>query len=392
MSRLLIISFDSVPDSEWGALCAYPNICAFASSASVTRGVRSVFLSNTYPVHCSVATGKPPREHGIISNTEGFPKRHPIWYTNASEIKCKTLWQAARAAGLSVASVLWPCAAGAKEIRYNVPEIPPMPGKNKYLANLAAGSKLLQLRLAARYAGLLDGVKQPALDNFVTSCADFILRRYKPDLTLVHLTAYDSLCHIHGRNGESLKPAFESLDNSLKRLLDAAQPGTSVIIFSDHSQLDVHTVLTPNDILVEMGLLKRLPRESGYGDLFTPGGCYIECCGGSAFFRAAGLSQKKISVVRNAISEMPGFNRLLTSDELYESGHTDAAFGFCVLPGYTTEAYAVNYRGNHGYPLDAPDYEVFYAVKGAGFAEGETRGGSLLDIAQIAARVLNIQM
>ena len=388
MKKLLMISFDAVPSSEWQRLSAYPNVKNFEKTACVTLDVQSVFLSNTYPVHCSVVTGRLPFQHGVISNTEPFPRKHPRWVTNASAIKARTLWQAAKEAGLSVASFLWPCTGHSPHIRWNVPELPPVPGQNQILANLAAGSKFLQADLMLRYGKLLDGTEQPALDHFVTACAADTLRRKQPDLVLVHLTGYDLFCHKAGRDSPKLDLALAALDENLGRLLEAAGADYTTIIFSDHSQVTVHTVLTPNELLVEMGFLEKA--EAGY----TAGryGCFIECCGGSAFFHAGILPEAEITRVREKLAVSEGFGRFLRPEEMKECGRPDLAFGYGLAAGYMTDNVKSVYQGNHGYPLDMPDYRVFYAVKGDDFTPGETRyGGSLLDIAPLAAKILKMK-
>ncbi|MDR2514940.1 MAG: ectonucleotide pyrophosphatase/phosphodiesterase [Christensenellaceae bacterium] len=390
MSKLLMVSFDAVPSDEWAGLCAHPNIAAFAARARVTLDVQSVFPTNTYPVHCSVITGRQPCDHGVIGNTEPFPKRHPRWVTDAAAIRSKTLWQAAREQGLTVASVLWPCTGFAREIRWNVPELPPRPGQNQLLANLRAGSKLLQAGLFLKYGKMLKGVDQPGLDAFVTACAADLLRRKNPDLTLVHLTAYDTLCHRYGRGAAELSTAFEALDQNLGILLKAAGPDVGVIVFSDHAQLNVHSARTPNDLLVELGLLNRGETEN---EPYAPGafGCFIECCGGSAFFHAGSLSGGKIALVREKIAASDGFLRFLTEEELRSSGRGDLAFGYGLREGYIAEASPEAHKGNHGYPLDMPDYTVFYAAMGDGLTPGERgSGGSLLGIAPLAAQMLGI--
>jgi predicted AlkP superfamily pyrophosphatase or phosphodiesterase len=386
---MLIISFDAVGDTEFDRLLPYPAFSAFTKQASVFRGVSSVFVSNTYPIHTSVATGATPDVHGIISNVEAFPSPSPIWYTNENNIRVKTLWQAAAEKGITIAAVLWPVTAHSKTIAYNVPEVMARPGKSQLMTSLAAGSKWLQLKLFLRHRRLLSGVNQPQLDNFSTACMADILRKYKPGLALVHLTAYDTICHHYGRDSAELEEAFQSLDGHLATLLDAAGNDRDVIIFSDHAQLNVHTELRPNDDLARLGYLYR------EGDAYSPGesGCYMECCGGAAFFHAGTLLADRIMEIHDSFAKSEGFRRFLTDGEIKASGYTSAAFGFCPLEGYSYAEGAYTHKANHGYPLDMPGYEVFYLVRGCGLNAGSvTQGGSLLDIAPLVTRRLGLDM
>jgi hypothetical protein len=219
---MLIISFDSVGDSEFARLAEYPAFSAFHGQSAVFRAVSSLFLSNTYPVHTSVATGVAPGEHGVLSNTEPFPSRHPVWNSREAGIRAQTLWQAAAKHGVDTAAVFWPVTAYSKTIRYNIPEVLARPGKSQLITSLRAGSARLQLKLFLRHRALLDGIRQPNLDNFATACMADILREHRPGLALIHLTAYDALCHEHGKDSGALETAFEALDRNLGILLEAA--------------------------------------------------------------------------------------------------------------------------------------------------------------------------
>ena len=383
-TRLLIISFDALGDRVFDRIAAMPNTAAFLRDAALVRDVSSIFLTNTYPIHASVVTGLPQGEHGLISNTSAFPERYPEWRCRASHIKKKTLWQAAAEKGLSVAAVLWPATGGAREIKWNIPEMVPRPGDNQLLLNLKNGSKPTQLRLWLRYRHLLEGIAQPARDRFAAACMADILRRRRPGLALMHFTAYDGLCHQYGEDFRLLDKALGIMDEELGRLLEAAGEETAVILFSDHAQLSVEHTVLPNDILVDMGLLTR--DETG---AYRPGarGCFIECCGGAAFLHPGTL--ENIDSLRRELEKSPGFGRWLREDELRACGRGELPAGFCPLPGCQYEACDTGEKGQHGYPVDYEGYKVFYAVRAPSVRRGRRlKGGSLLDLAPLALRLL----
>jgi len=382
---MLIISFDSIGDSEFERLMLYPVFNAFSKQCAVYRDVSTVFLSNTYPVHTSVATGVLPNVHGITSNTEAFPSPNPVWNCNEKMIRAKTIWQMASQKKIKTAAVLWPVTAYSKTIRYNIPEVIPRPGKSQIWTSLKAGNPLLQLKMFFRHGKMLSGFKQPNLDNFSTACMTDILREKKCGLALIHLTAYDTLCHENGRNSAELETAFQALDKNLSALLDAAGDD-DVILFSDHSQVNIHTVVDPNITLSDKGLINFKDGK------YSPGenGCFFECCGGSAFFHSGKLKSDQIDEIRSITKKIEGFSRFLSSGELYESGLQYATFGFCAKTGFCYEITGSQKKGNHGFPLDIPDYSVFYMVRGCGLKPGSVNhGGSLLDITPLVFR--NIQ-
>lgn len=388
MNNLLIISYDAVGDHKFESLLKWPNFAKLASKSSIARGVSSVDLTNTYPVHTSVITGTPPESHGIISNKEPFPKKNAQWCYRASEIKAKTLWQAAYEKGLSVGSVLWPVTGGAKEIRWNIPEILTLPGESQIVQNLKYGSKIFQLVSFLRHHKLMNGIHQPELDKFSTACMVDLLQKKHPNLALMHLTAYDSLCHENGYDPSSLNKAMASLDESLGKLLAAISKEYNVLLFSDHSQLAVEHLILPNELLVECGYLKK-DTSGNYIDW----NCFFDCCGGCGFFYPGSLNDSDIKKIQEKIAEMPGFNRFLTDKEMKVCGRKELPFGFCAKPGWSIDVYHSNERANHGYPSNYDQYKVFFLCTGPSFAEkAKQNGGSLLDIAPLVAKVLNLNM
>ena len=383
---MLIISLDAVGDDEYERLMEQPVFSAFAGQASVHRGLSTIFVSNTYPIHASIVTGVTPAVHGLVSNTERFPAASPVWNDSEGCLRVKTLWQAAAESGLDTAAVFWPVTAFSKTIRYNIPEVLPRPGKSQIMTSLRAGSTGLQLRLFLRHRKLLKGISQPDRDNFATACMVDILHQmnkrqrtnHKPWLALMHLTAYDSICHYYGKDSAELPPVIKSLDRNLGLLLDAAGD-TDVIILTDHSQINVHTSVELNEILISKGLMSR-------GDGFYVGGesgCFFECCGGSAFFHAGSLPADKVGEVREAVGRTEGFGRFLSGTELSESGYGDVAFGLGAIPGYAFTALTEAHKAEHGYPTDTHGFSVFYMTRGFGLQPGAAQGGSLLDIAPL---------
>ena len=388
MSKLLIISFDAVGDKEFNRLLQLPNFAAMAGRAAIVRKVQSVFLSNTYPVHTSVVTGVEPVNHGLINNTDRAPIHHPRWWYDAKRIKAPTLWDAAAKKGLTVAAILWPVTGKAKAIKWNVPESLADYGKSQVMNNLRNGSKFMQLKLLVKYGQMIDGINQPRLDNFTTACAKDILINKNPDLTLVHFTAYDTLCHRHGLDSNEINTALEALDNNLGILLKTVGKDCNVIVFSDHAQLPAGKDILPNEMLVE-----KFDCTSKTADGFDMTKCYFECCGGSAFFRQYKLGDEEIEKIKEETAKLKGFNRFLTAEEMKVSGREGEAFGFCAEVGYAIHDFPTDEKGNHGYPLDYDNYDVFYMGSGPDFKVGaDEEGGSLLDIAPLACEILGVTM
>jgi len=320
-----------------------------------------VFVSNTYPIHTSISTGKVPGEHGLYTNTvpdyEGLDRR---WNYDSRLIQGETIWQYAKKQGLKVASSFWPVTAFDKSIDYHIPEAMAKEDESQLLLNLRAGSKLLQIKEFLRHRHFLNGIRQPNLDNFSRACMCDILRETDAQFAMMHLTCYDTLCHLHGKGSREADFALKHLDESLGMLAEAAGEDTKIIVFSDHSQLNVHTNLHLNDLLS-----------------LTPKG-YFQYAGGSAFFINEGLSENEVQTIKQRTLTLDGVARELTPDELTQSGYPKETtpFGVCGEVGYAFDRHG-HEVATHGYPVDYPAYGTFCAVNDP---SEEMQLSSILDI------------
>lgn len=382
--NLLIISLDAVPSDTLDSLASRPNMARIVRESVVHENVTTVFPSNTYPVHCSIVSGKPPAAHGVISNTEPCPKKHPKWVTDARAIQCPTIMSRASENGLSVATVMWPVTGHSRHINWNIPELMPMPGKNIILEQLKAGSVFTQLSAALRHRGKLKAIEQPYIDDFATAAMCDILRSRKPNLALVHLVCFDAYFHKYGRDEVKLNEAMDSLDAHVGELLGAAGDGYSVITLSDHGQCTITRSVTPNDILVDMALLTK--RVDEYFP--TDSECFIECLGGSAYLHAGSLDDGAIRAIKDEIARSEGFQRFTSNDEDVEAGRAHLAFGYVMAEGFSADAHESAHKGNHGYPTNLSHNKVFYTVRTDDTQPARVSGGSVLDISREAMLIL----
>jgi len=370
---VIVISFDAISDKVFEAMAAdsenYPNTAKFKREAYYKGGVKTVFVSNTYPVHATVSTGKLPKDHGVISNLMPAKKNgERPWAQMAKHIKAKTIWDAAKEKKLSTAAMLWPVTCGAK-IDWHIPEVHPEKGQNMLFRSLRYGSVFFQLAALLRYGGKLvkalkkvHSMGQPELDDFTTSACS-MLKKKKPDLMLVHLIAYDLICHSAGLNGKEMDIAKKAMDTNLGRLLENREKDT-VIVFSDHAQLDVNESINLYD---------------------RYGSAVFEQAGGSAFFTGS----------IQGLENQPWFGRYLTKEEMEESGYADKkVIGIAAKPGWIF-AEGGKYKGAHGYPADYENYNVFYCVRGKNFAPEHEQSwlkNRITDVTAIIAKELCLDM
>jgi hypothetical protein len=105
------------------------------------------------------------------------------------------------------------------------------------------------------------------------------------------------------------------------------------------------------------------------------------------------MTARQIDEFAAAIASAEGFARFLTAEELRTCGRPELPLGFAAKPGYAFHAKKGYEVANHGYPLDAPDYRVFYLLCGDSYQPGATAsGGDLLDVPPLAARELRLDM
>ena len=115
---LVVISIDGLQPDYVTAADSYrakiPNLRRFLKDGAFADGVEGVIPTVTYPSHTTLITGVWPAKHGILANTTFDPRRENKegWYWYAEDIRVPTLWDAAREAGMTTASIQWPVSVG----------------------------------------------------------------------------------------------------------------------------------------------------------------------------------------------------------------------------------------------------------------------------------------
>ena len=85
--KLLFVSFDAVGSDELTVLREMPNFKRIFAGGSIFPDLKTVFISNTYPVHSSIATGVVPGKHGVICNVMLQPDNPKPWWNYDSRIR-----------------------------------------------------------------------------------------------------------------------------------------------------------------------------------------------------------------------------------------------------------------------------------------------------------------
>lgn len=410
-NKMLVISLDAVGCKDLAVLETLPNFKRLLTSGAVCRHVKSVYPSLTYPAHVSIVTGKLPARHGIVNNLQFQPNReNPDWFWQRRFIRGTTLYDEARKAGLKTASLLWPV-TGRAGISCNLPEVwSNRPWENQLMASFLNGTPWYQWDLYKRYGHLLDGIRQPMLDNFVQASLLRTLSHYRPDLTMVHFTDVDTIRHEYGVDSKEAEEALKRHDMRLGEIFGLIErlgetKTTNIIVLGDHFQKNVNQVLYPNYYIVEKGWAKRK------GNRLVKWNVAAQTCDGACYIYLKNRKDKEglyqVALWLKEWKKRPGSGiRAVYSGKQAREKGADPRCSFmleaedgvyfkngCREP--LRKALKGNgvHRGAHGYNPDSPDYETFFLASGPDFQPGiQVSDMYLIDEGPIMARALGLEL
>ena len=371
-----------------------PVLRSFLTKGAYATGVVGVIPTVTYPSHTTMVTGVWPAEHGVPNNTVFDPlqQRPNTWYWDFADIKVPTLYTVASAKGLKTANVGWPVTVGAP-IDYNIAE-----GTQSEHTDKPSGSPY-------HPADILDEINIHTVkgtDQDVTKTAETvaILRKFHPDLMLVHLTDMDHQEHEHSPFSPEANAALEVLDGQIGQIRDAAleiNPRARIVVVSDHGFLRVDHRVNLNVLLVRAGLIKlgpskpdsKKPTISDWSAEAWPAG------GSNAIVLKNPQDAALVARVKRVLDDAKadpanGIATILTHDEIVARG------------GFPNATFLVDYKddfdpgngfagpvvedapstGMHGYLPSRPAMRSSFFIQGQGIAAGRNLG--VIDMRQIA--------
>lgn len=406
--HVVLISIDGLrPDFYREEKWATPTLRRLVKEGVSADAVRGVFPSVTYPSHTTILTGALPARHGIYYNSP-FESQGATgkWYWETSGIKVPTLWDAAKQAGLTTASVYWPVSVGAK-VDYNIPEIWTLDKslERTHPQRELSTPKGLYEEIEREATGKLNAEKlnsdYASADENGSRMVAYLIKKYKPNFLTFHIFAVDHAEHQDGRDGEHVRQAVASADHAVNNILEAiAQAGikenTTVIVTGDHGFVDIHSSLAPNVWLAQNGLLSKEGNEVKWNAQFHTSGA-------AAFLMLKDKNDKATEQkVRQILQGLPDQQRklfrIVEREELDKIG-TDPAVALALAPiegismnsASTGEAIRPASGGTHGFFPGFPHIHTGFIAAGSNVKQGKVVAQmGLEDIAPLVARLLNL--
>jgi predicted AlkP superfamily pyrophosphatase or phosphodiesterase len=407
---VLLISIDGlrpgdVLEAEQRGL-VLPNLRRFITEGSHARGVVGNLPTVTYPSHTTLLTGVAPARHGIVGNTTFDPKQinYGGWFWYSSDITARTLWDAAKDAGLSTGNVHWPVSVGASSVTWNLPQIwgSGHDDDRKLLKSLASPGLVdaLEHDCAGPYAQGID----ESLDGDINR-AKFgvsLIRRHKPGFLTVYLTALDHEQHQYGPGTPEAKAVLQRLDGLVGELVAAEQkahPGAVIAVVSDHGFAATDTEINLFRPFIDAGLitLDGAGKVASWDAMPWPSGGSIAVV--LARPDDAALNERVASLLASlAANPDARFARVADRAEIERmGGNPQAAFYIDLKQGALAGGFKPDaplakpsvYKGMHGYFPAAPEMRSSFLVMGRGVAKGRDLGEiDMRAIAPTLARVM----
>ena len=259
--HVIVITIDGMKASTYTTPgpSKIPTLRRLMREGAFAEAVIGVTPTVTYPSHTTMMTGVMPVEHGIYNNNILDPEgtSNSAWYWYARDIKVPTLYGAVKARGMTTAGVSWPVTVGA-DIDYLMPEFG---GGTRHPKSLDL------MRALSKPSGLLDDYEAqgrplawPMTDDDRTGLAAWIIRKYRPNLMLLHIFATDDAQHANGPDTPEALAAIEGADAHVQQIIDTVAgaglaASTDIVILSDHGFLAVRKQLQLNAAFKAEGLL-----------------------------------------------------------------------------------------------------------------------------------------
>ena len=376
--HVVMISIDGLKPATYTAAgpSKVPTLRKLAQEGTFADAVIGVTPTVTYPSHTTMISGVLPAVHGIYNNLILDPEgtSNSSWYWYARDVKVPTLPVVVKARGLTTAAVSWPVTADA-DIDYLMPEFGGVTRNPKWLDLMRALSR--PRLLLDDYEAQGRPIAWPMTDDDRTGLAAFIIRKYRPNLMMLHIFGTDDAQHKFGPGTPEALASIEVADGHVAQMIKAVadaglQDSTDVVVLSDHGFLGIEKQLQLNHAFKREGLLK--VDEAGK---VVSWDAYFYGAGGSGFIMLknpddAALRDRVASLLKTlAADPANGILTVWTQDDLRKAGAeprasfgVDLRDGFYSGLGHDVLVATPASKGGHGFAPTRPDLYASLIMRG----------------------------
>ncbi|MBS1858767.1 MAG: alkaline phosphatase family protein [Acidobacteria bacterium] len=403
--HVVVISIDGFPARILrDPALPFTTLHRMAREGAIADGMTPVNPTVTWPNHTAMVTGVAPDRHGVLYNGlvvrtgEGKAPKIEPWVDKKELVLAPTVYDAARAAGMTTAEIDWVAIYPTSTVTWSFPE-QPKPDQPEVREMIADG--------VVSEDEIRNWGHSPinVHDDAWVRAAAHILEKHKPNLLLLHTLTTDSTHHTYGPDSLAGNTALILADRNVAQVLAAIdraglRDSTAVLVVSDHGFRGFRHVIHPNAILRERGLL----RDAADCDAWTISE------GGTAMVYVTRESKRAATAaaLREAFRDVPGIARVIPPEEFAAAGYPKWTPGgrmadlvLAAEPGYAfdgairgdavSDVPAGATPGAHGYLNSDPDMQEILVAWGAGIRPGSKLGlVPNVDVAPTIARLLGL--
>lgn len=372
MSKVIVFSADGMVGEDLALLQTLPNFQRYLASGARITNVSSIYPTVTYPAHATMRTGVYPDVHGVVSNYELLPGVNPpVWAWYNSSLKCADLFDAVKASGRTTASSFWPTTGCHPSIDYLIDECwtegtVPDPDVFRRCGSSEEVMEIIHRNLHI----ILNGRENnpPWNEQFCVRCAADMIRKFQPDLLMLHPANLDSYRHRTGVFTDLVRHGVHEIDTWIGELAEACIDAgvweeTNFFLVSDHGLQNINRSVNINTLLKEEGLIRE------FRDDVLDYDAYCRSNGMSALIY---LRDPQDTALRQRVHELLnrwqergvyGIGRVFTTEETASQYNLDGDFSFVLeTDGFTTFTDKIDAPLSG--ILDNSDYRVGKATHG----------------------------
>ncbi len=381
--KLIILSHDAMVREDVLARIDSPAFSYLLESGTWIETTKTIWPSITYPAHSSIISGRYPDRHGVFHNDHFYPgDPDPRWNWDAKYFHGDSLFQAAKRAGLTTAGVFWPVSGNHPYVDYLISEYWPQSPDESFIdcqRSMGTSEEVIRDIIEPNLPENEQFVRMhPDADQFVIDCACSMIRKYRPDLLVIHPADIDANRHRNGVFSDPVREAVRRAAKWTQQIITATRDAgtfadTVFVVMSDHGQVDLDRIMSPNVFFCRKGLLS-VNEDGSFGD-WT---CYLRSTGITAEVYVEGADDTtfagraryaaNLRKTRAALEELkddPRFaiDRILTSREAEEELRLSGPFSFFLI-GKGNVAYSNILKGGLEMQFDTSAFQTAFATHG----------------------------